>query len=171
MEFKDFPMLSADVLVLKSDESVDGFQAGQAIQLLAYQDVWLAGQGHQRVRVRCAASDESLFPLLALRDQTRWLLNDKQSAKLLVQYCAPVEVSPMQCELGVDELNAEDLYNKQEIADNKIDLACQWLADNFVVSGFAEGDWLAVARFTNSAARGGFQLIGKGWRADVEQTA
>ena len=171
MEFKDFPMLSADVLALKSDESVDGFQAGQAIQLLAYQDDWLAVQGDQRVRVSCAASDESLFNLLVLRDQTRWLLTDKQSAKLLVQYCAPVEVSPMQCELGVDELIAEDLYNKQEIADNKIDLACQWLADNFVVRGFAEGDWLAVARFTNSAARGGFQLIGKGWRADVEQTA
>ena len=171
MEFKDFPILSADVLVLKSDEPLDAFQTGQAIQLLAYQDDWLAVQGDQRVRVTCAASDHSFFSLLVLRDQTRWLLTAKQPGKLLVQFCAPVEVLEMQCELGVDELIAEDLYNKQEISDKQIDLACQWLAHTFVVSGFAEGDWLAVARFTNSSVRGGFQLVGNGWRADVEQTA
>ena len=124
MEFKDFPMLSADVLVLKSDEPLDAFQTGQAIQLLAYQDDWLAVQGDQRVRVTCAASDHSFFSLLVLRDQTRWLLTAKQPDKLLVQFCAPVEVLEMQCELGVDELIAEDLYNKQEISDKQIDLAC-----------------------------------------------
>lgn len=171
MEFKDFPMLSADVLALKSSESLDGFKAGQAIQLLPYQDDWLAVQEDQQVRVTCVESDQSLFGLLVRRDQTRWLMTAKQSGKLLVQYCAPVEVSPMQCELGVDELIAEDLYNKQEIADKQIDLACQWLMDTFVVSDVAEDNWLAVARFTNSTVRGGFQLLGKGWRADVEQTA
>lgn len=113
MEFKDFPMLSADVLVLKSDESLDGFKAGQGIQLLAYQDDWLAVQDDQRIRVTCAASDHSLFSLLVLRDQTRWLLTAKQPGKLLVQYCAPVEVSPMQCELGVDELIAESTTSRK----------------------------------------------------------
>lgn len=170
MEFKDFPMLSEDVLTLSKDERTDGFQTGQAIFLLAYQDEWLAVQGDERIKVSCSAADQSLFSRLVTRDQVRWLLTSKQgSNKLLVQYCAPVEVSAMQLEMGIDELIVDDLFSKQEIADKNIDRACRWLADQFVVRGLAEGDWLAVARFSNSASKGGFQLLGKGWRADVEQ--
>ncbi|WP_204376900.1 hypothetical protein [Aquitalea pelogenes] len=169
MELKDFPMLSEDVLALSSDEPIDGFLAGQAIFLQSYQDEWLATQGDLRVRVNCTAADQGLFSRLVLRDQSRWLLTSKQGSKLLVQYCAPVEVSAMNLELGVDELIADDLYVKQEIAENSIDRACQWLSAQFLVSGLAEGDWLTVARFSNSASQGGFQLLGKGWRADVEQ--
>lgn len=169
MEFKDFPMLSEDVLALSADESTDGFQVGRAIYLQPYQDEWLAVQQDERIRVICTAADHGLFSRLVLRDQTRWLLTGKQAGKLLVEYCAPVEISAMQLELGVDELIAEDLYNKQEVSDKRIELACQWLADTFLVHGLAEGDWLTVARFSNSASRGGFQLLGKGWRADVEQ--
>lgn len=169
MELKDFPMLSEDVLALSTDEHIDGFQAGQAIFLQSYQDEWLAVQGDSRIRINCAPADHGLFSRLVLRDQVRWLLTSKQGGKLLVQYCAPVEVSAMQLELGVDELIADDLYSKQEIADKSIDLACRWFAEQFLVSGLVEGNWLTVARFSNSASKGGFQLLGKGWRADVEQ--
>ncbi|NMX89812.1 MULTISPECIES: AAA domain-containing protein [unclassified Pseudomonas] len=171
MEFKDFPMLSVDVLVLSTDERIDDFQAGQAIFLQNYQDEWLAVQGDSRIRVNCAPADYGLFSRLVLRDQVRWLLTSKQSGKLLVQYCAPVEVSVMQLELGVDELIVEDIYNKHEIAEMNIDLACRWFAEKFLVRGLAEGDWLTVARFANSTSKGGFQLFGQGWRADVEQGA
>ena len=169
MEFKDFPLLSEDVLALFTDEQIDGFQAGQVIFLQSYQDEWLAIQGDLRVRVNCAPTDHGLFSRLVIRDQSRWLLTSKQSCQLLVQYCAPVEVSTMQLELGVDELITDDLYGKQEIADKSIDLACRWFAEQFLVRGQAEGDWLTVARFSNSASKGGFQLLGNGWRADVEQ--
>ncbi|GJN55079.1 DEAD/DEAH box helicase [Pseudomonas tohonis] len=169
MELKDFPMLSEDVLALFTDERIDGFLVGQAIFLQSYQDEWLAVQGDARIRVNCAPSDNGLFSRLVLRDQVRWLLTSTQGDKLLVQYCAPVEVSAMRLELGVDELIADDLYGKQEIADNSIDLACRWFVDQFLVRGLNEGDWLTVARFSNSASKGGFQLLGKGWRADVEQ--
>lgn len=169
MELKDFPMLSEDVLALFTDERIDGFLVGQAIFLQSYQDEWLAVQGDARIRVNCAPSDNGLFSRLVLRDQVRWLLTSTQGDKLLVQYCAPVEVSAMRLELGVDELIADDLYGKQEIADNSIDLACRWFVDQFLVRGLNEGDWLTVARFNNSASKGGFQLLGKGWRADVEQ--
>lgn len=169
MEFKDFPMLSEDVLVLSTDERIDGLQAGQAILIQAYQDEWLAVQGDSRIKVNSAPADHGLFSRLVLRDQVRWLLTSKHNGKLLVQYCAPVEVSPMQLELGIDELIADDLYGKQEIADKNIDLACRWFAEQFLVHGLAEGDWLTIARFSNNASKGGFQLIGKGWRADVEQ--
>ncbi len=167
MEFKDFPMLSEDVLVLSTDERIDGFQSGQAIFLQSYQDEWLAVQGDSRISVKCASADNDLFSRLVLRDQTRWLLTSKLNGKLLVQYCAPVEVSSMQLELGIDELIADDLYNNHEVADKSIDLACQWFAEKFLVRGLVEGDWLTVARFSNSAVKGGFQLIGKGWHADV----
>lgn len=169
MELKDFPMLSEDVLALSTEERIDGFLAGQAIFLQSYQDEWLAVQGDSRVRVNCALADHGLYSRLVMRDQSRWLLTSKQGGKLLVQYCAPVEVSAMQLELGIDELIADDLYGKQEIADKSIDLACRWFAEQFLVRGLAEGDWLTVARFSNSASKGGFQLLGKGWRADVEQ--
>ncbi|MGV8863185.1 MAG: DEAD/DEAH box helicase [Pseudomonas sp.] len=169
MEFKDFPILSEDVLALSTDERIDTLQAGQAIFLQSYQDEWLAAQGDVRIRVKCSAADHGLFSRLVLRDQTRWLLTGKQGGKLLVQYCAPVEVSAMQLELGVDELLADELYTKQEIADNSIDLACRWFAEQFLVHGLSEGDWLSVARFSNSTSKGSFQLLGKGWRADVEQ--
>ncbi|MBX9756545.1 MAG: AAA family ATPase [Pseudomonadaceae bacterium] len=170
MDLKDFPMLSEDVLSLSTDEGIDGFQTGRAIFLQAYQDEWLAVQGDERIKVNCSAADQDLFSRLVLRDQVRWLLTSKQgSSKLLVQYCAPVEVSAMQLEIGVDELIADDLFSKQEITDKNIDLACRWLADQFLVRGLAESDWLTVARFSNSASKGGFQLLGKGWRADVEQ--
>ncbi|OXT66102.1 hypothetical protein CF344_17870 [Pseudomonas aeruginosa] len=162
-------MLSEDVLALFTDERIDGFLVGQAIFLQSYQDEWLAVQGDARIRVNCAPSDNGLFSRLVLRDQVRWLLTSTQGDKLLVQYCAPVEVSAMRLELGVDELIADDLYGKQEIADNSIDLACRWFVDQFLVRGLNEGDWLTVARFSNSASKGGFQLLGKGWRADVEQ--
>lgn len=169
MEFKDFPMLSEDVLTLSTDESIDALQAGQAILLQSYQDEWLAAQGDARIRVKCSVADHGLLTSLVLRDQTRWLLTSKRGGKLLVQYCAPVEVSAMQLELGVDELLVDELYSRQEIADNSIDLACRWFAEQFLVRGLSEGDWLSVARFGNGAASGGFQLLGKGWRADVEQ--
>ncbi|HCF7180077.1 TPA: hypothetical protein NIJ36_000022 [Pseudomonas aeruginosa] len=169
MELKDFPMLSEDVLALSTDERIDAFLAGQAIFLQSYQDEWLAVQGDSRVRVNCAPADHGLFSRLVMRDQSRWLLTSKQGGKLLVQYCAPVEVSAMQLELGIDELIADDLYGKQEIADKSIDRACRWFAEQFLVRGLAEGDWLTVARFSKSASKGGFQLLGKGWRADVEQ--
>lgn len=170
MELKDFPMLSEDVLILSTDERIDRFQIGQAIFIQAYQDEWLAVQGDERVKVSCSSADQDLFSRLALRDQVRWLLTSKQgSNRLLLQYCAPVEVSAMQLEIGVDELIADDLFSKQEIADKNIDLACRWLADQFFVRGLEEGDWLTVARFSNSTSKGGFQLLGKGWRADIEQ--
>ncbi|MCL5042056.1 MAG: AAA domain-containing protein [Gammaproteobacteria bacterium] len=171
MDFKHFPLLSEDVLVLSSDESTDGFQVGQAMLLQAYQDEWLAVQKDERIRVSCARADHGLFSRLVLRDQTRWLLTSKQADKLLVQYCAPVEISAMELELGVDELIVEDLYSKQEIPDQRIELACDWLAETFLVRDQAEGDWLTVARFSNSTSRGAFQLVGKGWRADVQQGA
>nr|EKW1690681.1 hypothetical protein [Pseudomonas aeruginosa] len=163
-------MLSEDVLILSTDERIDRFQIGQAIFIQAYQDEWLAVQGDERVKVSCSSADQDLFSRLALRDQVRWLLTSKQgSNRLLLQYCAPVEVSAMQLEIGVDELIADDLFSKQEIADKNIDLACRWLADQFLVRGLEEGDWLTVARFSNSTSKGGFQLLGKGWRADIEQ--
>lgn len=169
MELKDFPLFSEDLLALSTDEGIDGFREGQAITIQPYQDMWMVAQGDSRVVITCAPSEHGLFSRLALRDQVRWLLTTKRKGQLLVQYCAPVEVSAMQLELGVDELIAEDLYAKQEIADNNIELACSWFAEHFLVQRLAEGDWLTIARFSNSASKGGFQLLGKGWRADVEQ--
>ncbi|CBJ80612.1 hypothetical protein XBJ2_730003 [Xenorhabdus bovienii str. Jollieti] len=170
MNINDFPMMSEDILVLSTDESTDGFEAEQAIFIRPDEQKWLAVQGNKYISITCGPADHELFSRLVLCDQVRWRLTLlQQKGKLWVQYCTPVEVSAMQLELGVDEFIADDLYGKQEIADKRIDLACEWFAENFVVSGLKEGDWLTIARFSNNSIAGSFQIIGKGWRADVER--
>ena len=170
MELNEFPMFSADVLTLATDENITGFHINHSVTIITYQDGWMVVQGSERAVVRCDVSEQSLFGRLVMRDQVRWMLTAQKKGRLLVQYCAPVEVSPMALEMGVDGLIADDLFTKQEIADNSIEQACQWAVRTFVVSGLAEGDWLSIARFTNSSSRGGFQLLGNGWRADIEET-
>ncbi|WP_138441367.1 DEAD/DEAH box helicase [Marinobacter alexandrii] len=168
MELKDFPLFSEDLLTLTSKEDLSGFQSGHKVQFQPYDDDWMAIQGDARVVISCSPVDRVLFERLAQRDQVQWLLTTTRKGQLLVQYCAPVEVSPMGLELGLDELILDDLYGKQEIVERNVDLACRWFESQFVVD--AEGEyWLALARFSNRAAKGGFQLLGDGWRADVER--
>ena len=168
MELKELPLFSEDLLTLTSQEELSAFRTGLAIQFQAYGDEWMAVQGDVRVTANTSPTDRVLFERLVLRDQVKWLLTAKQKGQLLVQYCAPVEVSHMGLEIGVDELIVEDLYAKQEIPGKDISQACDWLAQHFVVEADAEY-WLPIARFNNRAAKGGFQLLGHGWRADVER--
>lgn len=170
MKINDFPLMSEDILSLKTDEATTGLRARQVITFQAYGEGWLAVQGDQCLSVRCAHADRELFSRLVMRDQVRWLLTDKADNGLQVQYCTPVEVTPMQLELGIDERIADDLFARQQIASSDIELACRWFSEKFVVSDQAEGDWLTVARFSNRTAKGGFQLLGNGWRADVERS-
>ncbi|EJM69374.1 DEAD/DEAH box helicase [Pseudomonas sp. GM55] len=128
-------------------------------------------QGDERVVVTCNPSQSTLFGPLVLRDQVRWMLTARKKAQLQVQYCAPAEVSPMNLEFRVDALIADSLYTHQEISQNSVEQACQWMEEQFVVQGPPEGDWLALSRFNNTAAQGHFQLLGNGWRADIERTA
>ncbi|MBJ6137949.1 DEAD/DEAH box helicase [Marinobacter litoralis] len=168
MELKDFPLFSEDLLTLSSKEDLSGFQAGQKILFQPYDDDWMAIQGDVRVIVGCSPVDRILFERLAQRDQVQWLLTTTRKGQLLVQYCAPVEIAPMGLELGLDELILDDLYGKQEIGDKDVDLACRWFESHFVVD-VEEERWLTLARFSNRASKGGFQLLGNGWRADVER--
>ena len=168
MELKQFPLFSEDLLALTTSEDLSGLQSGRAIRIQPYGDEWMVAQGDVRVVITCNPTDRVLFERLVLRDQVRWLLTTKRQGQLLVQYCAPVEISHIGLELGVDELIAEDLYSKQEIHEKDIDLACNWIAQHFLVDA-AEESWLSIARFNNRTAKGGFQLLGNGWRADVEK--
>tara|TARA_R110001592_G_scaffold272527_1_gene539320 strand:- start:5755 stop:9150 length:3396 start_codon:yes stop_codon:yes gene_type:complete len=168
MELKDFPLFSEDLLTLTSQEDLNDFRAGSAIQFQPYGDEWMAAQGDARVIINCSPADRVLFERLVQRDQVRWLLTTKHKGKLSVQYCAPVEISQMGLDIGIDELIIEDLYGKQEIPEKDIGLACSWVASQFVVAADRE-HWLTIARFNNRTAKGGFQLLGNGWRADVEK--
>lgn len=168
MEFKDFPLLSEDLLTLSSKEDLRGFQAGQRILFQPYDDDWMAVQGDARVIVSCSPVDRVLFERLAQRDQVQWLLTTTRKGQLLVQYCAPVEIAPMGLELGLDELILEYLSSNEQIGEKNIGLACRWFESHFVVDG-EEERWLTLARFSNRASKGSFQLLGNGWRADVER--
>jgi hypothetical protein len=102
MELKEFPLFSEDLLTLTSQEDLSGVRAGRAIQFQPYGDDWMAVQGDARVIVNCNPADRVLFERLVQRDQVRWLLTTTRKGQLLVQYCAPVEVSIMGLEFGID---------------------------------------------------------------------
>lgn len=146
-------------------------RVSEAVTVQRYQDDWLVVQGDERVVVTCNPSQSTLFGPLVLRDQVRWMLTARKKNQLQVQYCAPAEVSAMSLEFRVDGLIADSLYTHQEIGQNSVEQASQWMQEQFVVKGALEGDWLALSRFNNTAAQGSFQLLGTGWRADIERTA
>lgn len=170
MKFDDFPLFSEDVLSLRTSENSSGLSANRPVNIYPYHDAWMLVQGAKNVVVECNNSDQSLLASLASRDQIRWRLTATQKGFLQVQYCAPVEVLPMDLDLGIGELIADDLFTKQEIYENSIEQACQWMVQHFIVSGLPEGSWLAISRFSNRAKHGGFQILGNGWRADIEET-
>ncbi len=168
MELKDLPLFAEDLLTLISREDLNGFQTGLPVHLQSYGDEWMAVQGDVHVTVGCSPADRESFERLALRDQVKWLLRTKQKGLLRVQYCMPVEISHIDLEVGVDELIVEDLFAKQEIPDKEMGQACDWFKQHFVVETGTEY-WLPIARFNNRTVKGGFQLLGQGWRADVER--
>ena len=133
MELKDFPLFSEELLTLSSKEDLSGFKSGHKVQFQPYDDDWMVIQGDARVIVSCSPVDRVMFERLVQRDQVQWLLTTIRKGQLLVQYCVPVEVSPMELELGLDELILDDLYGKQEIVERDVALACRWFESQFVV--------------------------------------
>lgn len=178
MQLNEFPYLAPDLINLQANDSIDELLENQPVQLHTYDDKWLIHQGELRIPVSCHLQDKALLNSLILRDQTRWLLTQTQSKtkRLQLQYLAPAEVQELNLELGVDGLISDDLFTKNEIGENSIEAACEWLQQNFVVIGSNLKDstqeqqtWLTISRFSNQAANNGFQLLGKGWRADIEE--
>ncbi|GLR62804.1 DEAD/DEAH box helicase [Marinospirillum insulare] len=167
MELKDFPLFSEDLITLTSEDDLSSLIANNAVHIQAYEEHWILQQGDTRVVVECNPTDSVNLERLVLRDQTRWVLATKKKKQLFVQYCMPVEVQDYSLDIGIDELIADDLYSKHEIKDKEMDLACAWLEEHFLVHSDAE-TWLTIARFSNRSVNGSFQLLGKGWRADVE---
>lgn len=173
MNLQEFPLFCADVLSLSTTEETQSLRVNEAITVQRYQDDWLVVQGDERIVVTCNPSQSTLFGPLASRDQVRWMLAVCKKNQLQVQYCAPADVSAMNLEFRVDGLIADSLYTHQEIGQNDVEQACQWMQEQFVVKGALEGYWLALSRFNNTAAKtkGSFQVLGMGWRADIERTA
>lgn len=172
MKLNDFPYVALDLINLTSEEDFSGLQVNQAVKLFNYDDHWLLQQADKRIAVNCAKTVRPQLAGLLRRDQTRWVLVKAQNNYLQLQYLAPIEITELDIELGVDGLISDDLFTKNEIVENRIELACQWLAEHFVIDveqpeTQAKEYWLAIARFSNSVAGKGFQLLGKGWRADV----
>ncbi|PHS64292.1 MAG: hypothetical protein COB09_07895 [Thalassobium sp.] len=178
MQLNEFPYFAPDLINLETAEDISGLQESQPVQLQTYGEGWLLQQGNQIIPVTSIKQDKPLLTSLVLRDQTRWLLAQVQanSHRLQLQYLAPADVQQLDLQLGVDGLISDDLFTKNEIRENSIEQACQWLHEHFVVTSAVatsnvseEQHWLTITRFSNQATNNGFQLLGKGWRADVEQ--
>jgi hypothetical protein len=178
MQLYEFPYFAPDLINLEASEDISSLQESQPVQLQTYGDGWLLKQGAEIIPVYSTKQDKSLLTSLVLRDQTQWLLAQIQTNnnRIQLQYVAPAEVQKLDLQLGVDGLISDDLFTKNEISENNIEQACQWLNEHFVVTTtVATGNvpekqhWLTISRFSNQADSNTFQLLGKGWRADVEQ--
>lgn len=172
MEFKAYPFLNADLLTLNSDEDLSKFVIHRPVKLMEYQGELLIVQGDIQAVANCSVIETAKIIPLIRRDQVRWLLSMIRGNNLMLQYCMPVEITEMPIEIGIDSLIADDLFSKQEIGAKDIALACKWMAETFLVSDMPEGNWLTVARFSNRQQDiiNGFQMLGLGWRADIEQS-
>lgn len=172
MELKEYPFLNADLLTLSSDEDLPRFVNHLPVKIMEYQGELLIVQDDIQAVVSCSAIDTAKIMPLVRRDQVRWLLSMIKGKNLMLQYCTPVELIEMPIEIGIDPLIADDLFSKQEIVTKDIGLACTWMAETFLVTDMPEGNWLTVARFSNSQQdiNAGFQMLGLGWRADIEQS-
>ena len=172
MELKTYPFLNADLLTLSSDEDLSRFVIHRPVKLMEYQGELLIVQGDIQAVANCSVIDIAKIIPLIRRDQVRWLLSIIKGNNLMLQYCMPVEITEMPIEIGIDPLIADDLFSKQEIATKDIGLACSWMAETFLVTDMPEGNWLTVARFSNPQQdiTTGFQMLGLGWRADIEQS-
>ena len=178
MKLNEYPYFSHDLINLTSDEDLTSLNVNQTAKLFEYNGEWLLQQGAERVVVTCAKLDRPLLMTLIIRDQTHWMLTQVQKNTLQLQYLAPVEVTAINIEFGIDGLVSDDLFTKNEIHENTIELACDWITEHFVTDFSSTGDiegnnkhWLTISRFSNSSfdsAGNGFQLLGNGWRADVE---
>lgn len=172
MEFKEYPFLSVDLLKLTTDEDISELAIHQPVKLLEYHEELLLVQEHIQRVVSYNKNDVDRILSLVRRDQVRWILTAVQGNQVMLQYCLPVELTEMPIEIGIDALITDDLFSKQEIVSKDVSLACTWMATTFLVPRMAEGSWLTVARFTNSSnnINTGFQILGLGWRAEVEQS-
>ncbi|MEK2154505.1 AAA domain-containing protein [Vibrio parahaemolyticus] len=180
MKLREFPYFANDVINITSEENISRLRVNQRVQLFEYDDHWLLQQSEERISVFCSKIDRPHLTSLTRRDQTRWMLANLnvQNNTLQLQYIAPVEINLLDLTLGVDGLIADDLFTKNEISENSIEAACQWLAEHFILSttntldlanpDISEENWLSISRFSNSNRGNGFQILGKGWRADVE---
>ena len=136
MKLKEFPYFANDVINITSEENISRLRVNQSVQLFEYDDHWLLQQSEERVSVSCSKIDRPHLTSLTRRAQTRWMLANLnlQNNTLQLQYMAPVEINLLDLTLGVDGLISDDLFTKNEISENSIEAACQWLAEHFILS-------------------------------------
>ncbi len=172
MQFNECPYFADDLINLTSKDNLSRLQADQSVRLIEYNGEWLLQQADQGIAVACAKTDEPQLIRLIGNDQTRWLLTKANNNTLQLQYMSPVEALALDLTLSVDALIADDLFTKNEIRENSIDMAREWLDKHFVVNvtnpDGTQARWLTISRFSNAATEQSFQLLGKGWRVDVE---
>lgn len=165
MKLHESPLLSVNLIALNCVEGTHELQVDEEVQFFWDVDQWFVRQG-DIVKPVVTAQDTVMFEGLAGRSETIWLLRKKNAKQLWVQFLSPIERLALNIEIGVDALVVEDLSRQNEIPQADMILACDWLIQEFLLEGTVVR--LVIARFTNSSD-GGFQILGRRWRADVQR--
>lgn len=165
MKLHESPLFSVDLIALKCTESPRELLANEEAHFFWEMDQWFVQQG-DTVKPVVPSQDTVMFEGLAGRPETIWLLRKKNANQLWLQFLSPIERLPLDVDLGVDALVVEDIYRHGEITEADMTKACEWLSQEFVLEGAVKR--LVIARFSNSND-GGFQILGRFWRADVQR--
>lgn len=170
MKLTDFSLLVPETTNLTIEGEVD-----QALQLKTESEikVWVdqdgtwINQGDVLIPVQ---ADQIILEELIRRKEIPWLLLRIKGANLILQHAEPADWLPLSepMEIGVDEKIANQLFKSSEIQRADVPLAVEWCKQHFLIDGEPAR---AAANRNSESNPDSWQLIGQGWRADLQRQA
>ena len=170
MKLIDFNLFVPETTKVTIEGDVD-----QALQLKTESEVkvWMDQNGtwiNQGDILIAVQADKTILEELILRKEIPWLLIRIKGTNLILQHAEPTDWLPLSepMEIGVDDKIANQLFESSEIQRADVPLAVEWCKQHFLI----DGEPVRVAANRNSESNpDNWQLIGQGWRADLQRQA
>lgn len=170
MKLADFSLLDAEVVKVSLDGLTDSGQhwkAGAEAKLwIDDNGTWLS-QGDALAQVKAAGGG---LELLLRRKELPWLLLQNKGSQIHLQCAQPSDWLPLDevLEICVDEKVAGQLARAGIITKDDVPLAVTWCQEQFLLDGNPQR--LAAVRH-ESASPHNWQIVGSGWRADLQRSS
>ncbi len=168
MKLSDFPFFSPKVFsvtIASATSSAHNWKPNAEVSLWSdATGIWMR---QEQAVVEVTSTSPDLEVMLA-RKELPWLLVSHKGQQVYLQCAEPADWLPLghRLELSVDERIAEQLSRAGEIAAADVSRAVDWCMNTFVLEGSPRR--VAAARF-ESDLPGDWQIIGIGWRADLQR--
>lgn len=168
MKLSDFSLLDPDVITVSLEEPSSSsyiWQSAEEAQLwMDSNEIWLS-QGDKIAKVR---SDINGLDILLSRKELPWLLLNAKGSQIHLQCAQPSEWLPIDepLEICVDEKVSGQLKRSGAITDDDVSMAVKWCREQFIIEGKSQR---LAALCHKSSSQEGWQILGSGWRADLQR--